>query len=50
MAKQYRSEAAHKMAEKRKGKPVSRDSKKLKGKSDKHNGGSLGQSGLSGKR
>jgi hypothetical protein len=45
MAKQYRSEAARKMAERRKGKPTPRDSKKFTGGSNPHHGGSRGQSG-----
>lgn len=44
MAKKYRSEAARKMAEQKKGKPAPRDSKKFGG-SNSHNGGSRGQSG-----
>jgi hypothetical protein len=45
MAKQYRSEAARKMAEQKKAKPAPRDSKKFSGGSNPHHGGSRGQSG-----
>lgn len=50
MAKNYKSEAAKKMAEQRKPKPQPKDSKNFSGGSNPHHGGSMGQSGQPGRK
>jgi hypothetical protein len=49
MAKNYKSEAAKKMAQQRKPRPVA-PSKKFSGGSNPHHGSSLGQSGQQGRK